>query len=270
VLAGGYSLFERVMSACIAAMFAVVVVTAGFFWPGTAEVGLGLLVPRIPDIDGSGLGWTVALMGGIGGTVTVLCYGYWIREQGRVGIRDLRVCRIDLAVGYAMTCAFGIAMVIIGSRVPIEGSGAGLIVALADHLEGPLGLAGRWAFLLGAFGAVFTSLLGVWQAVPYLFAELYRLVRGRSAPVDTRSTPYRVCLFAIAAVPMLGLLVSFERVQKVYAVVGAAFMPMLALALLVMNSRADWVGNARSRLLGTAAVLVTLGLFGWIALRSWR
>jgi hypothetical protein len=51
-------------------------------------------------------------MGGVGGTVTVLCYGYWIREENRQGAEDLRVCRIDLAVGYLMTALFGMAMVI--------------------------------------------------------------------------------------------------------------------------------------------------------------
>ena len=35
------------------------------------------------------------------GTLTVLCYGYWIREEGRTGESSLKTCRIDLAAGYA-------------------------------------------------------------------------------------------------------------------------------------------------------------------------
>jgi Mn2+/Fe2+ NRAMP family transporter len=122
----------------------------------------GLFAPSIPKPDDGGLSWTVALMGGIGGTVTVLCYGYWIREVNRTGKDDLRTCRIDLAVAYAVTALFGIAMVIIGSTIEIEGRGAGLLVTLSERLVENLGTTGRWIFLVGALGGVYSSLLSVW------------------------------------------------------------------------------------------------------------
>jgi Mn2+/Fe2+ NRAMP family transporter len=124
VLAGGFKVFEKVMGVCIGIMFVTVVVTAGLLWPGTTEVISGLLLPSIPDIQGVGITWTVALIGGVGGTLTILCYGYWIREKGRTGTGAIRICRIDLAAGYSMTILFGLAMVIIGSTIKIEGGGA--------------------------------------------------------------------------------------------------------------------------------------------------
>jgi len=45
---GGYRLFEKVMSACIAVMFIVVVVTAAAFTPSWSQVGAGLVLPKIP------------------------------------------------------------------------------------------------------------------------------------------------------------------------------------------------------------------------------
>jgi hypothetical protein len=143
VRAGGYALFEKVMSACIAVMFAVVLVTAAALWPGTGAVLRGLVVPAIPHAGGQGLAWTVALIGGVGGTLAVLCLRLLIREKGRSGPGDLRLCRLDLGVAYVMTAFFGLAMVIIGTTVTVEGKGAGLIVSLADPLQGPLGVAGK-------------------------------------------------------------------------------------------------------------------------------
>ena len=194
VLRGGYKLFEKVMSVCIAIMFVTVVVTAGILWPGTGAVLQGLFVPTIPDFSGVGLTWTIALIGGVGGTLTVLCYGYWLREEGRTAPDTLWICRVDLGAGYAMTAIFGIAMVIVGNTVEIEGAGTTLLVTLAERLEGPLGVWGKWMFLIGAFGAVFSSLLGVWQSVPYLFADCWSLVRERLDPdapvmVDTAGCP---------------------------------------------------------------------------------
>ena len=276
VLKGGYALFSRIMQVCIGLMFVTVVVTAAIVWPGTDEVLRGLFVPTIPDLQDGGLSWTVALMGGIGGTVTVLCYGYWIREVDRTGMGDLRTCRIDLAVAYAVTALFGIAMVIIGNTIEIEGRGASLLVTLSQRLMESLGTTGGLIFLLGAMGAVFSSLLGVWQAVPYLFADLWGLLRttqrvssNGETRVDTRSTAYRGYLAAMALLPMAGLFHGFGEVQKFYAVVGAWFFPFLALALLLLNGRSAWVGSAyRNRPLTIVVLVAVLLFFGWIAWRA--
>jgi Mn2+/Fe2+ NRAMP family transporter len=263
VLLGGFKLFKKIMAVCIAVMFIVVLVTAGLLWPGTGEVLQGLTLPRIPDAEGKGIIWTVALIGGVGGTLTILCYGYWIKEVGRNSVEDIRTCRIDLATGYFLTALFGIAMVIIGSNLELSGKGAGLLVSLANTLEAPLGETGRWLFLVGAFGAVFSSLLGVWQAVPYLFADVYRLCidKQHNTEVNTRAWPYRAYLTAIAFVPMLGLMMSFKQVQQFYAIIGASFLPLLAIALLIMNSKREWLGEHANRWPSQALLGVTVIFF---------
>ncbi len=277
VYVGGYRLFEKIMTVCILLMFATVVLTAILVWPGTSAVISGLLIPTIPDFGGSGLTWTTALIGGVGGTVTVLSYGYWIREEGRSDSSDLGICRIDLATGYLMTAIFGISVVIIGSKLELSGGGATLIVAMSEQLAGPLGAFGKWLFLIGAAGAVFSSLLGTWQATPYIFSDSWRLLRRRYAALanaeqQNESTSlantalYRYYLAALAVVPMLGLFISFREVQKIYAVTGAFFVPMLALALLLLNGRRQWVGAAfRNGIFTTIGLTVTVGFFLWIA-----
>ncbi|KKL65818.1 hypothetical protein LCGC14_2151190 [marine sediment metagenome] len=267
VLVGGYKLLEKIMSVAIAVMFATVLLTVVMLNPDWSEVVTGLFVPRIPKLHKGGLTWTIALTGGVGGTLTVLCYGYWIREKGRTGVGYLRTCRIDLGVAYAFTALFGLAMVIIGGAVQVEGKGADLVVALAGTLGKRLGSTGRWLFLIGAWSALFSSLLGVWQAVPYVFADFFGLVRhgkadGPRPPVDTRALPYRGYLLLLAFVPMIGLLGSFKSVQKAYAVFGALFMPMLAVALLILNGRGRWVGaKMRNRPVTVAVLTATVVLF---------
>ena len=264
VLFGGYRLFERVMRVSILLMFITVVVTAALLRPDLGSLMAGL-VPSIPAVPG-GLVWSVALLGGVGGTVTLLCYGYWIREEGREDPAALSLCRIDLAAGYVATAVFGLAMVVVGSTVEIEGGGAGLLVDLGNRLESSLGASMRWLFLIGAWGAVMSSLLGVWQSVPYLFSDLWGMLSGDSsespAAVDTSCLPYRGFLVFLALSSIAGLLSSFVQIQKIYAVLGALFIPMLALVLLILNSREDLVGEDYSNGLTTRLVLAaTLVLF---------
>ena len=125
----------------------------------------------------------------------------------------------------------------------VEGSGATLVVVLADRLRGHLGEVGRWAFLAGAWAAVFSSLLGVWQSVPYLFADLWRLSikpDKSDGQLTANSTPYRAYMVALSILATGGLFFEFVTIQRLYAVVGALFIPMLALALLLLNGRARW------------------------------
>ena len=274
VLRGGYQLFGKIIRVCIGVMFATVVLTAALLWPGTAAIVEGLFIPRVAPA-GEGLTWTVALIGGIGGTLTVLCYGYWLREEGRTAPGDLRGCRIDIGAAYLMTAVFGIAMVIVGSSVPVEGEGTQLLVNLSDRLGVELGPAGRWLFLIGATGTVFSSMLGVWQSVPYLFADCWRLLRRRTAvadraAVDTRAAPYRIYLLLLAIVPMLGLFWSFREVQKIYTVTGALFFPLLALVLLIFNGRSNWVGrDFKNRPATVATLIAVLGFFSWLAVLNY-
>lgn len=272
---GGYRVFQIAMRVCIGAMFAMTVITAILLWPGTAQVAKGLFVPSIARLDGDGVIWTVALIGGVGGTLTVLCYGYWLREEGRTGPQALRTCRLDLALSYIMTAVFGIAMVIVGTSIHVDGEGTQLLVRLSNRLGDELGEWGRVLFLLGTFGTVFSSLLGVWQAVPYLFADCWQLLRNEThstversearETVDTRSRPYRVYLLMLATIPMIGLFASFREVQKLYTFIGALFFPLLALALLVANGR--WVQSAyRNKPATVGALIGVLALFAWIAI----
>lgn len=260
VWVGGFSLFRRLMSVCIGLMVVTVAATALLSKPDWGAAVRGL----VPSFPPGGTGWVLGLLGGIGGTVTLLNYGYWLREEGAVGAQRLRDSQVDLGVGYAMTALFGMAMVLIGSTVSLEGSGVRVAPLLAERLEAVTGPAGRWVFLTGFWGAVFSSMLGVWQGVPYLFADFLRLHRGqgRAGEVDLKATrAYRVYLVALALVPLPMLWVSVQRAQLAYAVLGSLFIPLLALTLLLLNNRREWVGPLRSGWLINAVLVGALLFF---------
>ena len=271
-LLGGFKLFEKVMAASIGMMVAVVVACAIASKPDIAAVARGLVVPSIPKLNDGGLAWTLALLGGVGGTLTLICYAYWMREAGRERIEHLGRCRIDLAIGFSITALFGVAMIIIASGLEAQGRGAGLIVALASQLDSTLGPIARWAFLIGAFAAVFSSLLGVWQAVPYIIADTFELRRSVGtadrlpdrAAVSTTSPIYRWSMVALATAPLIGLLGDFSSVQKAYAIMGAFFVPGLAIVLLLLNRRRGPLADAK--LANGGAVTLVLAITALIVI----
>ena len=271
VLAGGFKAFEAVMAVLAGLMVVTVLLTVILISPDWAGVIRGLTIPAVPR---QGAGWLLALMGGVGGTVTLLCYGYWIREKGRSGKQGLKDCRIDLAVAYALTAFFGVAMVIIGSRVRVGGSGDTVALVLADQLAAVLGPPGKYLFLLGFWGAVFTSLLGVWQGVPYMFADFLQLrrrdQRNGAAIADLKVTAaYRLYLISLAVLPLSLLWLKVQMVQYVYGIVGALFMPFVALTLLLLNGRARLIGREfRNSWLVNLLLAFTLAFFSYIGVRE--
>jgi Mn2+/Fe2+ NRAMP family transporter len=268
---GGFKRFEQVMSVCIALMVIGVIATATLLViENPSGVLSGIFTPRLPANPPD---WRMFLgvLGGVGGTVTMLSYGYWIREAGRKGREGLRASRIDLIACYVLTGLFGVAMVLIGSRLHNLGQGARVAEQLADQLAGTLGPFAKWLFLVGFWGAVFTSILGVWQGVPYLFADFWNMRRSRrhqqvNAGELRHSSPYRWYLLGITFIPLVWLWMPVKQIQLAYATIGAWFMPLLALTLLIMNNREKWVGEVfRSRLLLNAALIVTVLLFAYLA-----
>jgi Mn2+/Fe2+ NRAMP family transporter len=261
---GGFRTFQRFMAVCTGLMFASVVFTAVLLRPDLGAMLPSLTIPSIPSSP-AGTAYTLGVLGGVGGTVTLLSYGYWIREGGRAGVTGVAQSRIDLAAGYAMTAIFGLAMIVVGSRVALR-QGPTAALELAGQLAIALGPAGKWIFLVGFWAAVFSSLLGVWQSAPYLFADLVTPGGSATAQQDGVARPaYRGFLLFIATIPLVLLWTTLERAQLLYAVFGSLFMPLLALTLLVMNNRTAWVGRAfRTGWVTNVVLVLTLGLFAWI------
>jgi len=264
VIRGRYALLERIMKLFMALMLVVVLICAAWVAPDLPDIARGLLAPVIPK--GSAV-FVLSVVGGVGGSVTLLCYGYWIRERNWNSSTDLRRSRLDLGVAYLLTGIFGIAIMIIAAGVqPEVVSGPTMVLGLADRLAEVVGPTGKWCFLIGFWSAVFSSMLGVWQGVPYLFADFigqFTTAPGTVVSVDTRSRAYRGYLLYLALPPML-LLLAGKPVWLViaYAVAGAFFMPLLAALLLYMNNRRDWLGQLKNGTATNAILLLSLLVFG--------
>ncbi len=272
ILVGSFRRFEDVMKVFIGLMFLGLVGCALAAAPVTEVIGRSVSAAAIPP---GSIGFLLGVMGGVGGSVTLLSYGYWMREKGWEGPARKRLMRADLAVAYLLTGLFGLAIVVLAAEllhsrsVIVEGNSS--VVVMGEMMTTALGAAGGWAFRLGFWAAVATSILGVWQGVPYLFCDFVALVKKLPEDrmrtfVSTRSAWYRGYL-AFLCLPPLALL-WFQRpvfVIVVYAAVGSLFMPFLAGTLLYMNSRADWVGlDMRSGWITNALLALGILLFGYL------
>jgi Mn2+/Fe2+ NRAMP family transporter len=212
-------------------------------------------VPTLPD---DSVFYTLGLIVGVGGTITMAAYGYWVNAKGWTDSGWMKMMRLDNRVAYVTTGIFVVAMLIVGAEllhatnIALNTGSEGL-VDLGDVLEKRFGSVTAVLFLVGFFAASFSSLVGVWHGVSLLFADFVERLRaartrGGEQPEESgkrvsrgdreRSTPFRAYMLWLTFPPMalLWLEQPFGLVIA-YGVLGAFFLPFLAGTLLwLLNS----------------------------------
>jgi len=238
ILLGRKAFFNHAMSVLALVLFVTVISCAWLVPVAPADILSGIFMPTVPSQPGA-LSWTLALMGGVGGTLTIICYGYWLADSERSGSAGLKTSRWDIGISYAFTCLFGMAMVIIGSVAVQEGKGLSLLLSISQYFSHNIHPVMGVVFLVGAWAAILSSLLGVWQAVPLIFADAVTSLKRQTVSLQDlpNTQAYKIGLCILALVPMLSLVMSFKEIQKLYSLVGAFFMPILALTLLWLNNK---------------------------------
>ncbi|MFI1950656.1 Nramp family divalent metal transporter [Streptomyces xinghaiensis] len=305
-----YAVFEKTMTVLVGVMFVVVVYVALRVGPDVPAAVAGL-VPVLPD---GSLLYTLGLIGGVGGTITMAAYGYWVNAKGWTGPGWMKVMRLDNRVAYVTTGIFVIAMLITGAEllhsanIALASGDKGLL-ALGEVLEARFGATTAKLFLIGFFAASFSSLIGVWHGVSLLFTDFVERIRrdraadraaaraaapapvpepaapaddtaaagtaaaagvtGKPDPAVTglatgaaeKSLPFRAYLLWLTFPPIS--LLFLDRpfgLVVVYGVLGAFFMPFLALTLLwLLNSARtprEWRNGPLSNVMLTAAGLL--------------
>ena len=244
---GGYNNFEKLMKILVGIMGFSILFCAIFTMQQPMTALQGLVIPTIPPGSGT---YVLSLIGGVGGSITMLSYNYWMREEGMRGSGFLSFVRGDIAIAYLFTAVFGGSIMLIANdaffTAGVTLTNRDAVPRMAEALGAVLGTFGKIAFSVGFWAAVFASLLGVWQSVPYLYADLYGIVTKmtpdeRLEVVKVTSTPYRLALLFITLVP-LPFAFTGQPIQVVitYTIVSSLFVPFVALTMLYLNNRVKW------------------------------
>lgn len=268
---GRYAIFEKITAVLVGIMFVTVVGLAVIAVPNIPAMFAGL-IPMIPE---GGLVYTLALAGGVGGTITLAAYGYWLREKGWYTPKWMKVMRIDNTMAYVITGIFVIAMLIVGAEV-VRAAGVSLsagdkgLLDLTTVLNEKYGNVVGTGFLVGFWAASFSSIIGVWNGVSLMFADFWGNMRGKeSGHEDTRvgGKYFKFYVLWLTFPPMvLFLLDQPIGLILAYGVLGSLFMPFLALTLLgLLNGKRipkAWANKLHTNiLLGlTALLFISLGV----------
>lgn len=273
---GRYGFFEKIMSVFVGLMFVSTVGAAIAARPSVDTLVAGFT----PSFGGStGVFYVLGIIGGVGGSISLLSYSRWAAQHGWSGTSRMRAMRVDLVIGYGMTFVFMVAMMVVGAAFTagLDGiQGVDGLGAITNPFEDQFGTVAKWLLLVGMFSAVFSSLIGGYNALCNVFTDIVHVARGEETEIrdPEKSKPFRLYLIWMAG-PSLALL-AFKApvvVVLIYAALGALFMPALIAGLLyLMNSRGmprahrnRWFTNVAFA--GGLAVYAALGVHELMGLR---
>jgi Mn2+/Fe2+ NRAMP family transporter len=166
------------------------------------------------------------------------------------------------------TALFGLSIMLIANRtffVPgTTITDAQAVPKMAEMLGSILGPFGVYAYSVGFWAAVSAALFGVWQSVPYLYADFYGVltrkpIDERRAFTNVKSTPYRLALVFLTLVPIPFAFTGRPvAIIVIYTIVGSLFVPFLAATLLYLNNRVAWTAAVPKNHWTTNFVLVAI------------
>jgi Mn2+/Fe2+ NRAMP family transporter len=264
---GRYERFLAVIKWFVGLKFAAVIgsVLLIVFWSGADWSHIDARQPF-------SLAYTLSLIGGVGGTVTLLSYAYWMREAGWSGTGRLPMARADLTVSFALVFIFSFSMIFLATQIDWTGQilneGPRLCLLLADRIGAEIGPIGRAVFLLGFWGAAFSSVLGVFHGVPFLFDDMFHLWQRRPRE-GQQGTAYRAWA-AYLTLASISALVIRRPVWLVFAytIVGSLFFPFVISTLLWLNNSRHAPRLTRNSVLVNIVLGAALLLYVLLAARS--
>src|SRR6185503_16838497 len=148
--------------------------------------------------------------------------------------------RTDLTASFTLVFLFSLAMIFLSTQIEWAGAildeGPRLCLLLADRIGAETGPIGRTIFLVGFWGAAFSSVLGVWHGVPFLFDDWIHLWQRRP-PTGQQGGAYRswAAFLTLSAVSAL-LIQRPVWLVFVYTVVGSLFFPFVISTLIFLNN----------------------------------
>ncbi len=266
VILGYGQKIEKIIKLLTGIMFVSVVGCALLSLPDLKELFNGLLFPRIPPETNT---FTLSLIGGIGGSLTLLSYRYLHPlTQKRAYNSEVKK---ELFQAYFFTAVFCISIMIIASHVfyksGIEINDQSAVKKMTEHIGTIAGKPGFYLYSIGFWATVTASLLGVWKIVPQITVDCFQNLFKHEYH-SKKISQGTLLILTFAPLPLLSLGKPLALII-LFTVLSSLFIPFLAFTLLYLNYR---VSNHSTQIRNTPwqslLQFIILILFSWIGFQE--
>jgi len=216
--------------------------------PSPLNLVKGMIGFQIPQTIGrfDALFIAVSMMGAVGGGLANLMYPYFIAEKGWNRPEHRRLQQYDLIFGIVVLIILDLSVWTVGAEI-LHPKGIRVVdlESLASLLGESFGIIGTRLFYLGAFAALFSSIVGNGAAYGYLISDSFVLMnKERSVPDRKRSYRWITAWVTLSPLPWIvfgqsdfvGVTISVNAAQVV-------IIPFLVLGIWIITSGMKYIGK---------------------------
>ena len=267
VLLTGYWTKERV-ALLVGALNAVFLAVAAMTHPSLAKIGHAFVAWNTPAAAPGSVTWyVIATVGNAIAPWMIFFQGSGAVDKG-VTSRELRLSRIDTAVGCVIQVCIAAGIIICGAALfgraqDISQGGPGDLITALN------GAAGRWAgalFGIGLFNAGFLAAITVSLSSSWSVAELLGWSKSLNERVTDAPRFYAMYILSLVVAALVILLphLPLNLIAIATQIVGGILMTPLLIFMVLLTSNRELMGEHRStplaQLWSWAMVAVLVGL----------
>jgi len=252
VLLTGYWTKERV-ALVVGALNAVFLVVAAMTHPSMAEIGHAFVAWNVPKAAHDNVSWyVIATVGNAIAPWMIFFQGSGTIDKG-VTSRDLRLSRIDTAVGCIIQVIIAAGIIVCGAALfgrvhDVSHSGPADFITSLDRVVG------RWPAILfgiGLFNAGFLASITVSLSSSWSIAELFGWSRSLDDRISEAPNLYAIYIGSLVVAALAVLLpdLPLNFIAVITQVIGGILMTPLLVFMVLMTSDQDLMGAHSTRLL---------------------
>ncbi|WP_028316018.1 NRAMP family divalent metal transporter [Desulfatibacillum aliphaticivorans] len=212
------------------------------------------LAPTVP-FDKTGLLAFGGIMGGSASGVVAAGYSYLVKNKGWDNVEYIPRMKLDQILFYGILFGiFSVGIYITGAAVlHPQGIEVNSAIDAAKGLEPLVGAFSKWVFLVGLFGAVFTTLGALATIMCYMLADMVGI------KPDLNNVKFKILLFCTIMLGVLGPFLSGLPAMKYMVFAMVIFLlagPAVLLIYLIVGNKKSIMGeHINSPLLNTGLII---------------
>lgn len=273
-----YNTIEKILKLLLALMTVAFLGLAIYTIPDLGGIIRGTVGFGIPDDTGAFGVFAVALslIGAVAGSIANFVYPYFVKDRGWRGTSYKRIQRNDILFGICAAIVINLSIWVVGAEIlaprDIEvDSLEDISLALSSHL----GHFGAVAFYLGAFGVLYSSVIGYANGIPKIVVDCVQTIRpqrrekyGDNFTTDPLFTWFSLFVLVSPIVWSIPGMPGFVAMTIFVMGLQAVVVPIVAIGLLILTNRKSHLGEHTANAGENVILILTTALAIWVSIRA--
>lgn len=272
-----YKTIESIMKLLLAMMTVVFLGLAIYSVPDVGEIVRGTIGFGIPDNTGAIGVFAVALslIGAVAGSMANFLYPYYVRDKGWRGVGFKKLQRNDILFGISSAIVISLSIWVVGAEI-LRPNGIQVtnLDDISQALTIHLGAVGGIIFYLGAFGILYSSVVGFANGFPKIIVDCLHIIvparRERYGDHFEDDPSFKWFSLFILLSPIIWAfpgMPGFVTMAVFVTGLQAVVVPLVAIGLLILANKKSHFGEHKANLFENIILVLTTLLTIWVTIQ---